>query len=38
MHHIYGDFSLTREGFDLARTVPQAEVEPLLKDALEMGE
>lgn len=37
MHHIYGDFSLSREGFDLARTVPQGEVSPLLKDAMEMG-
>jgi hypothetical protein len=37
MHHIYGDFSLTREGFDVARTVEHSEVEPLLKDAMEMG-
>jgi len=37
MHHIYGDFSLTREGFDAARAISHEEVEPLLKDAIEMG-
>lgn len=37
MHHIYGDFSLSREGFDLARTIPHAEVELLLRDTIEMG-
>ena len=37
MHHIYGDFSLTREGFERARSVEHAEVAELLKDALEMG-
>lgn len=37
MHHIYGDFSLTREGFDAARAVDHAAVESLLKDTIEMG-
>jgi hypothetical protein len=37
MHHIYGDFSLTRAGFELARTIDAAEVEPLIKTAMEMG-
>ncbi len=29
MHHIYRDFSLTRSGFELARTIPREQV-PLL--------
>jgi hypothetical protein len=37
MHHIYGDFSLTREGFERARSIQLADVEPLLKEAVEMG-
>lgn len=37
MHHIYGDFSLTREGFDLARTIERPQVEAQLKEAIEMG-
>lgn len=37
MHHIYGDFSLTREGFDLARTIAKEEVEKLLSEASEFG-
>jgi hypothetical protein len=37
MHHIYGDFSLTREGFDRARTISAEEVESAMKDAIEMG-
>jgi hypothetical protein len=36
MHHIYGDFSLTREGFEKARTIPQEEVESLLREAVEL--
>jgi hypothetical protein len=37
MHHIYGDFSLTREGFDLARSLEPQELAPLLKEAIEAG-
>lgn len=36
MHHIYGDFSLTKEGFDLARTVPEEEVAATLQEATEI--
>jgi hypothetical protein len=37
MHHIYGDFSLTREGFELARTIAKEEVEKILQEASEFG-
>lgn len=37
MHHIYTEFSLTREGLDLAAGVPSAEVEGLLTMAQEVG-
>jgi hypothetical protein len=37
MHHIYTEFSLTRDGLDLAQTIEQAEVERLLALAQEMG-
>jgi hypothetical protein len=37
MHHIYTEFSLTREGLELAQTVPLAEVETLLRLATEFG-
>lgn len=37
MHHIYQEFSLTREGVDLAATVPEAEVEALLALATDVG-
>jgi hypothetical protein len=36
MHHIYGDFSLTREGFDVARTIAPEEVESLLREGVEL--
>lgn len=37
MHHIYTEFSLTREGFDLAATVAEVEVAHLLALASELG-
>jgi hypothetical protein len=37
MHHIYTEFSLTREGLDLAQTVPAEEVQDLLALATEFG-
>ncbi len=37
MHHIYGDFSLTREGFEAARAISAEEVAEVSKDALEAG-
>lgn len=37
MHHIYTEFSLTREGLDLAQTVPAQEVADLLAMATEFG-
>jgi hypothetical protein len=37
MHHIYTEFSLTREGLDLAQTVPADEVRDLLAMATEFG-
>jgi hypothetical protein len=37
MHHIYTEFSLTREGLDLAQTVPAEEVGDLLALATEFG-
>lgn len=37
MHHIYHDFSLTREGLDRAKTITLAEVQPFLALATELG-
>ncbi len=37
MHHIYTEFSLTREGLDLAQTIPAEEVGDLLALATEFG-
>jgi len=37
MHHIYTEFSLTREGLELASTIPANEVEGLLALATEFG-
>ena len=37
MHHIYTEFSLTREGLELAATIDQSEVESLLALANEQG-
>jgi hypothetical protein len=37
MHHIYTEFSLTREGLDLAATIERAEVEHLLALASDLG-
>ena len=37
MHHINTEFSLTREGFDLAQTVPEEEVKDLVSLATEFG-
>jgi hypothetical protein len=37
MHHIYTEFSLTREGLEAAADVPAADVEPLLAMAQELG-
>jgi len=37
MHHIYQEFSLTREGFERAVTIPEAEVQTLLGLATEVG-
>jgi hypothetical protein len=37
MHHINTEFSLTREGFDLAKTVPADEVNDLVSLATEFG-
>src|SRR6476469_7733523 len=37
MHHIYTEFSLTREGLELAATIGRDEVEPLLDLAVVMG-
>ena len=36
MHHIFTEFSLTREGLDLAQTVPASEVQALLAQATEL--
>lgn len=30
MHHLYQEFSLTREGLDMAQTIGEKEVQPLL--------
>ena len=37
MHHIYQEFSLTREGLELAATVLEADVATLLGGATELG-
>ena len=37
MHHIYTEFSLTREGLEAGRTVPREEVAGLLDQAVVMG-
>jgi hypothetical protein len=37
MHHIYTEFSLTREGLDVAQTVPSEEVSGLVGLASELG-
>ena len=37
MHHIYTEFSLTRDGLAVAADIPATEVEPLLTGAQEMG-
>jgi hypothetical protein len=37
MHHIYTEFSLTREGLEAAASVPAGEVQPLLSLAQELG-
>jgi hypothetical protein len=37
MHHIYTEFSLSREGLDLAQTIPREEVSSLLALASELG-
>lgn len=37
MHHIYQEFSLTRQGVDLALTVPESEVEALISLGTEVG-
>ena len=37
MHHIYTEFSLTREGLDLAQTIAEGEVRHLLSLATEFG-
>ena len=37
MHHIYSEFSLTREGLEMASTVEENEVLPLLGQAILMG-
>lgn len=37
MHHIYTEFSLTREGLELAGTIPEEEVADLMTQATELG-
>lgn len=37
MHHIYQEFSLTRQGVELALTVPESEVEKLISLGTEVG-
>jgi hypothetical protein len=37
MHHIYTEFSLTREGLELAKSVSRAEVAELLDQGVVMG-
>jgi hypothetical protein len=36
MHHIYTEFSLTRDGLDLSQTIPAAEVERLAALGVEL--
>jgi hypothetical protein len=38
MHHIYTEFSLTRDGLDLAQTISAAEVERLAALGVEVGQ
>ena len=37
MHHTYTEFSLTRDGLELAQTIPAAEVEQLAALGVEVG-
>jgi hypothetical protein len=37
MHHIYHDFSLTREGLEQGQAITLAEVKPFLDLATELG-
>lgn len=37
IHHIYRDFSLVPEAFELARQIPREEVQPFLDQATEFG-
>jgi hypothetical protein len=37
MHHIYQEFSLTREGLELAITIPEGEIEGLISLGTELG-
>jgi hypothetical protein len=37
MHHVHRDFSLTRRGFELARTLSKQEVQPWLDKGTEFG-
>ena len=37
IHHIYQEFSLTREGVELAATIPEGEVEGLISLGTELG-
>jgi hypothetical protein len=37
MHHIFQEFSLTREGLELAQTIPPEEVETLVAQAKELS-
>jgi hypothetical protein len=37
MHHLYQEFSLTREGLDLAQTIAEDEVRSLLDGATPFG-
>jgi hypothetical protein len=37
MHHLYQEFSLTREGLDLAQTIAEEEVRSLLAGATSFG-
>jgi hypothetical protein len=36
MHHIYQEFSLTREGLEMAQTIREAEVAPLIEMATDL--
>jgi hypothetical protein len=37
MHHIYTEFSLTRQGFDLAQTIAEQEIAHLICRATDVG-